>query len=42
MTAKGPCQLQIGTYQEHLPMTEKQGHLPSASAVIEHCAALAV
>ena len=27
----GPCQLQIGTCQEHLPVTEEQHqHLPSA------------
>ena len=24
------CQLQIGTWQEHLPATEQQGYLPSA------------
>ena len=34
------CQLQIGACQEHLPGTEQQqGHLPSASAKIEPCAA---
>ena len=26
------CQLQIGTCQQHLPVTEKQGYLPSACA----------
>ena len=38
------CQLQIGTYREHLPETkqQQQGHLPSASAEIEPCAAAAV
>ena len=36
------CQLQIGACQEHLPRTEQyQGHLPSASAETEPCAAAA-
>ena len=36
------CQLQIGACQGHLPGTEQQqGHLPSASAGIEPCAAAA-
>ena len=35
------CQLQIGTCQEHLPVTEQQWHLPSASVQTELSAAAA-
>ena len=41
MNSFGEGQLQIGTCQQHLPVTEQyqQGHLPPASAEIEPCAA---
>ena len=40
---QGPqCQLQAGACQEHLPVTEQRGHLPSASAETEPCATAAV
>ena len=35
------CQLQTGTCQEHLIAIEQEGHLPSASAGTEPCAAAA-
>ena len=36
------CQLPMGTCQEHLPATEQQFHLPSASVEIKPCSAAAV
>ena len=37
------CQLQIGTFPEHFPVTEQQqqGYLPPASAETEPCTAAA-